>query len=49
MTSMCASSDLSSWASCPGSICQFASGASDCCAMDPRDKPWDDTFWEVAR
>ena len=45
---------LSSSALCRGSIRPLAAGVGVCGAMDPRDKPWDDsvfdeieTTWEV--
>ena len=34
---------VSSWALCPGSISPLTSGIRDFGAMDPRDKPWDDS------
>ena len=43
MSRSLSSAELSSWALCPGSNSTLAYGANDCGAMDPRDKPWDDS------
>ena len=43
MTEVLHRAPLSSWALCPGSISPLAPVVGNCCAMDPRDKPWDDS------
>lgn len=44
MSEMFARAELSSWALCPGSIVPLMPDVGDCCTMDPRDKPWDDSI-----